>query len=176
MPFLVLLIGAILIIAAWRDTYGDLFTALQTDVPGFFKWALAVVAIGALGYAPGLKPISRMLLALVIVVLVVKNYEKLFAGFSSLASTTPTSTTGATEVATQYAQAAGTTAPTTVATATTTATTAVASNAASGTTGTTAASSTATLNSPTSNPIGAYDPAAYLTAFEKGVGGFGGIV
>ena len=146
MPFLVLLIGAILIIAAWRNTHGQLFSALGQDVPGFLKWALAVVAIGMLGYVPGLKPISRMLLALVIVVIVLTNYEQLFKGFTSLASSTPSSTTGEAEVATQYAQAAGTAAPTTVATNTSTSSTNVAANT-------------------TSNP---FDPQSYLAEFEHG--------
>lgn len=89
MPFVLLAIGAIIVLAAIRNTHGDLGNALATDIPGFFKWALAIVAIGALGWIPGMQKISRMLLALVLVVLLLVNYRRLFAGFAQLASNPP---------------------------------------------------------------------------------------
>jgi hypothetical protein len=95
MPFLLLIIGGILAITAVRNTHGSLFNALATDIPGFFKWALAIVLVGALGWVPGMREVSRWLLALVLVVIVLANYRQLFAGFTSLnptASTTPATT------------------------------------------------------------------------------------
>jgi uncharacterized membrane protein YgcG len=81
MLLVALLIGVILIVAAIRNSQGALFTALATDVPGFVVWAAAIVGVGAIGFIPGLKPASRGLLALVIVVLLVNNYQAIIAGF-----------------------------------------------------------------------------------------------
>ncbi len=81
-----LLIGAILIVTALRGTQGVLFAALGDDVPPFVVWAAAIVAVGALGYVPGLKGPARILLALVIIVLVLNNYESILAGFGAAAS------------------------------------------------------------------------------------------
>lgn len=82
MQLVALIIGAIIIAAAVRDTHTQLFTALGEDVPAFMVWAAAIFAIGALGWVPGLKPVSRGLLALVIVVLVMNNYQAIISGFS----------------------------------------------------------------------------------------------
>lgn len=86
MTLVVLAIGIVLLVSAFRGTYGTLFTALGTDVPGFVIWAAAIVALGAIGFIPGLKPISRGLLALVIVVLIFQNYANILAGFQQVAS------------------------------------------------------------------------------------------
>jgi predicted lipid-binding transport protein (Tim44 family) len=159
MPFLLLLIGAVLLIATVRNTQGDLGIALAADVPPFLKWAVALLAVGAIGWVPKMQPISRMLLALVIVVLVLKNYQQLFAGFTSLSKTTPQASTAATTPAQAYAanpaspqvtegQITGTSQQTNV-------------NAFAGPVVT--------------SPFGVFDPAAFLSAFEQGVGGFGGV-
>jgi len=60
-----------------------LFGALAQDVPAFMVWAAAVFAVGAIGWIPGLKPVSRGLLALVIVVLVLNNYQQIIDGLSA---------------------------------------------------------------------------------------------
>lgn len=83
MAFFVLFIGAILIVAAVRNSQGDLFTAIKTDAPDFAIWAAAIVALGVIGFVPGLKPISRGLLALVILVLILRNYQNIIAGFNN---------------------------------------------------------------------------------------------
>jgi hypothetical protein len=75
-----LFLGIILIVAAVRNSQGALFTALEADVPKFVIWAAAIIAVGAIGAIPGLKPVSRWLLALVIVVIIVNNYAKLTKG------------------------------------------------------------------------------------------------
>lgn len=97
MILFLILIAAMLITAAVRDTQGDLFSALQQDVPSFVIWAAALVAIGAIGFVPGLKTPSRFLLALIIVVLVVNNYQKIISGFSH-------GVTGVQSAATTHAQ------------------------------------------------------------------------
>ena len=83
MIIILLLIGVILIVSAVRNSQGALFTALGQDVPGFFVWAAALLALGAVGWIPGLKPISRGLLALVIVVLILRNYQNIIKGFQN---------------------------------------------------------------------------------------------
>jgi hypothetical protein len=81
MSLIALIIGLVLIIAAVRNSQGALFTALEADVPKFVVWAAAIIAVGAIGAIPGLKPVSRWLLALIVVVIIVNNYKKLVTGF-----------------------------------------------------------------------------------------------
>lgn len=76
-----LFIGVILIVAAVRNSQGALFDALYKDVPGYVVWAAAIFALGAIGFVPNLKPVSRGLLALVIVVIVMRNYKQILKGF-----------------------------------------------------------------------------------------------
>ncbi len=84
MILIALLIGAVIIIAAIRNSQGALFTALGQDVPGFVVWAAALFAVGAVGYVPGLKPVSRGLLALILLVLILRNYQGVISGFQGL--------------------------------------------------------------------------------------------
>lgn len=83
MPFILVLIGVVILVAALRNTHGDLGNALQADLPGFTKWALAISIIGGMGFVPGIQQPSRWLLALVLFVLVLKNYVTLMAGLSN---------------------------------------------------------------------------------------------
>lgn len=91
MGIVALAIGIILIVSAVRNSQGALFTALETDVPKFVIWAAAILAVGAIGVIPGLKPVSRWLLALVIVVIVVNNYQRLVNGFQNAVANAPKS-------------------------------------------------------------------------------------
>lgn len=86
MPIALLIIGGILLITAFNNTMGQLATALESDVPGYFKWIAAISAILGLGYVKGLQTPSRILLALVAVVIVVTQYKAILAGFTSFAS------------------------------------------------------------------------------------------
>lgn len=81
MIIFLVLIAVVLIVAAIRDTQGDLFAAIREDVTAFGVWAAALIAIGLLGFIPGVKPVSRALLGLVIVVLFVNNYQAIVTGF-----------------------------------------------------------------------------------------------
>src|ERR1700744_1855791 len=83
MPFLLLAAGIIIIVAAVRNTYKQLGTALATDVPGFTVWAAAVFAVAAIGWIPGMKSVSRGLMTLVLLVLVLSNYSNIVAGFTN---------------------------------------------------------------------------------------------
>lgn len=97
MILIVLFIGTILLVAALRNTYGALFSDLGQDVPKFITWAAAILALGAIGFVPGLKPISRGLMALVLLVIVFQNYSDILKGFGAVskapAATTSTSNT-----------------------------------------------------------------------------------
>jgi predicted membrane protein len=87
MPIALLLIGALLIIVAFNNTMGQLAKELEADIPGFFVWAIAIAAILGLGYVPGMKVPSRWLLALVVLVIILVNYQKILTGFTTFAST-----------------------------------------------------------------------------------------
>ena len=83
MPLFALFIGAILVAAAIRDTQGTLFEALGTDIPAYVVWATAIIVVGSIGFIPGLKPISRGLIVLILVVLILRNYQNVITGFNS---------------------------------------------------------------------------------------------
>ena len=83
MILIILLIAALMIVVGLRGTQSDLYSALSTDIPDFGIWAIAIVALGVIGYVPGLKPISKGLLALVIIVLVLNNYAPILSGFQN---------------------------------------------------------------------------------------------
>jgi len=83
LPLFALLIGAILVVAAIRDSQGTLFSALAVDVPAYVVWATAIVIIGSIGFVPGFKPVSRGLLVLILVVLVLRNYQNVLTGFNN---------------------------------------------------------------------------------------------
>lgn len=82
MAFLALLIAVVLIVAAIRNTHSQLLSALQQDVPGFVVWGAAIFGVAVIGFIPGLKPVSRGLLALIVVVLVLTNYKGILSGFT----------------------------------------------------------------------------------------------
>jgi hypothetical protein len=76
MPYALLLAGALLVVAAVRNTQADLFALLKGDFTGpknFVFWFSSIMAVGSLGYIPKLKPLSNALLVLVVVVLFLSN-------------------------------------------------------------------------------------------------------
>lgn len=102
MPVLFGLFGIILIVAGVRDrvTNGNpsLMSLLKDDFTGqspFWKWILAILFIGAVGYIPNLRPISRGFMALVIIVFFLSNkgvFTQLENTFKGTQSTSTTST------------------------------------------------------------------------------------
>ena len=106
MPLILLLVGGILIVAAYNDAVGGLASELETDIPGFLKWALAVGCVGAIGWVPGAQTISRWILGLVLLVLFISNNSAIVAGFKALSgaagSATATAAGGSTTPAAQY--------------------------------------------------------------------------
>lgn len=76
MPFALLIIGIVLIVAGVRNSQDQLFSLVKGDFSGdanFFYWFISIMIIGAVGYIPRLKPISNAFLVLVILVLFLKR-------------------------------------------------------------------------------------------------------
>jgi hypothetical protein len=76
MPFVMLIVGVLLIVAGVRNTQGTLFTLLKSDFSGqgsFIPWIVAIAAIGGLGYIKPIRPITTAFLALVILVMFLSN-------------------------------------------------------------------------------------------------------
>lgn len=84
MPFAFIIIGLMLLVSGVRNTQTDLYTLVKGDFTGdnnFIFWTLSILAIGAVGYAPRLKPVANAFLVLVIVVLFLSN-KGFFANFN----------------------------------------------------------------------------------------------
>lgn len=76
MPFLFLVLGSVMVVSAVRGTNQQLVGLLKADFTGkgnFIYWLVSILAIGAVGYIPDLKPVSRAFLVLVVIVLLLKN-------------------------------------------------------------------------------------------------------
>lgn len=80
MALFAIIVAIILIVSAVRNTQATLFTALETDVPEFGRWFLAIIVIGAIGYVPVFRKPARALLLLILVVLFVKNGQAIVNG------------------------------------------------------------------------------------------------
>lgn len=79
MPFFLLFVGVIFLVAAIRGNQDDLLDLLKDDFSGkdnFILWVMAIVIIVALGNVKVIKPISDAFLGLVILVIIVANYKK----------------------------------------------------------------------------------------------------
>lgn len=101
MPFALLIIGAVLLTAAVRNTQSQLYSLVLGDFTGpanFVFWVFSLLVIGAVGYIPKLKPISVAFMTLVILVLFLKrgNPANVGGGFftqlTSALNTTQTQT------------------------------------------------------------------------------------
>lgn len=93
MPLAFLLIGVAIIVVAYRNTQTALFQQLETDAPGFAKWAIAIVVIGVLQYIPNFATAAKSLLALVLLAIVIAN-KGAFANFQAAVSGTPATVQG----------------------------------------------------------------------------------
>lgn len=128
MPFAALLIGVLLVVVAFNNSFTALTTELETDIPAAFKWLAAIAAILALGYIPGMKTPSRYLLGLVALVVILTNWSQIQSGFTSFASSGGTATSAGAGAANPSASYTATYAPaaasTTAATSTSATTTA----------------------------------------------------
>ncbi len=94
MPFVLIIIGVVLLIAAVRDKQQVLFYLLAHDFTGdnnFIYWFISILIIGAIGYIPKLKPVSDGFLILVILVLFLRKGTGFFDAFQRQIGGTETS-------------------------------------------------------------------------------------
>ncbi len=76
MPYALILIGGILLVAGIRNTYGQLWTLVKGDFTaqgGFLTWVAAIAVVGGLGYIPKFRPLSIAFMTLLLIVLVISN-------------------------------------------------------------------------------------------------------
>lgn len=76
MPFAFIIVGLVLVISGVRGTGTQLLALIKGEFQGkdnYLYWAVAILAIGAVGYVPSLRPLSRAFLVLVLIVLVLKT-------------------------------------------------------------------------------------------------------
>lgn len=81
----VLILGLLLIASSLQNTQNELAGLLRRDLlgsQGFLLWLIAVMALGAVGYIPGLQRTSRNLILLLLVVIVLRN-GGVFANFQA---------------------------------------------------------------------------------------------
>jgi len=181
MPVALVLIGALLIIVAFNNTMGQLAAELESDIPGFFVWAIAIAAILGLGYVPGLKQPSRWLLGLVVLVIILVNYKAILSGFTNFAATGAAATNaGATPADPATAFAASGTPPPAGTVAGTTATASAGGTGAPSVgglvgqlAGAAAGPGLGSLVGAGSGVIANLNPAALFTTAESGFGGGG---
>jgi len=84
MPLVLLFVAVVLLVAAYNNTQGTLARQLATDVTGFATWFAAVAAVGALQWIPGFEKLARWLIGLILLVIVLRNYQQIFKGFTDL--------------------------------------------------------------------------------------------
>lgn len=78
MPFVFLFLGSIMLVIGVRGTqreFGELVADLFTGPNNLTFWALAIISVGALGYARPLRGLSIAFMALILVSLIVGNRE-----------------------------------------------------------------------------------------------------
>ena len=75
MAFALLIIGALLLVSGVRNTQSTLFTLVQGDFSSangktsFIYWMAAILVIGALGFIEKLKPISKKITIMLVMLL-----------------------------------------------------------------------------------------------------------
>jgi len=102
MPFALIFVGIVMTVAGVRGTEQQLFKLLKGDFTGqnsYLYWVLAIMVVGALGYIPSLRPVSRAFLALIIVVLFLHSGSGFFTKFQSAIASVSSNTSSVTNIA-----------------------------------------------------------------------------
>lgn len=92
MPFVLLIVGVVLVVAGFRGELSNLWALLRGDFTGqgnYIFWALSILVIGSVGYIERLRPIANAFLTLVIIVLFLSN-RGFFQKFTSALQQTVT--------------------------------------------------------------------------------------
>lgn len=95
MPIVFGVIGIVLIVAGIRDTVTgsnpNIVTLIKGDLtgePNYIEWMIAIFILGALGYIPSLRTLSRLFMTLVVIGLILSN-KGFFAKFTQQTTTQP---------------------------------------------------------------------------------------
>jgi hypothetical protein len=75
-PFAFIIVGVVLVISGVKGTSSQLLSLVKGDLTGtnnYLYWIVAILIIGSIGYIPSFKSLSHAFLALVLVVLVLKE-------------------------------------------------------------------------------------------------------
>lgn len=85
------LIGIMIVIAGYRDTYAALGSQVYKDLTGgFLPWIGAMLLVGLIGYVPQYRPFSMTLMALILIsVIVSKGGQTFFNNLKSGFTGTP---------------------------------------------------------------------------------------
>lgn len=89
MPFAFLIVGTLCVFAGVRNQASTLLTLVKSDLTGsdnYIYWMLSILVLGSLGYVQTLRPVSRMMLALVIVCMILKRGNGFFSQFGTAIS------------------------------------------------------------------------------------------
>lgn len=92
MPYALVIIGLLMIITGINNTYSQFAGQLQTDFGGsrgFIVWAIALAAVGALGYINDLRTFSHYFMALILISFVLSN-KGVFQNFQAALAKGPT--------------------------------------------------------------------------------------
>lgn len=76
MPFVLVIVGILLIVTGAQGTYKQFGSQVASDFTGkgnFEYWIAAIGTVGAIGYIQALQTISRLLMALIIIVMFLSN-------------------------------------------------------------------------------------------------------
>lgn len=76
MPFVLIIIGLLMVIIAIRGTQAQAADLLRSEFTGqnnFITWGAAVGAVGAVGYIKPIQPLSRAFLVLIIIGMLLAN-------------------------------------------------------------------------------------------------------
>lgn len=76
MPFALVIIGLLMIVTGSKNTYSQFAAQVKGDFTGpnnFTFWLASFGAVGAIGYSEKLRPLSRIFLVLLLVVMILAN-------------------------------------------------------------------------------------------------------
>ncbi len=91
MGLFILVIGALFVISAIRNEQGQLAAQFESDFPGYFVWAGAMIGIYLLSKIPGFQKPAILLMALVVLVIVIAD-RGVFANLQQAIQNPPAST------------------------------------------------------------------------------------
>ena len=96
MPLFFIGSGLVLILTGIKGDPGKLWDLVTGDFVGpnnFVYWLLSILILGSLGYVESLKSVSRLFIALVVIVLLLDN-RGFFARFQEFVNSSQSSTAG----------------------------------------------------------------------------------